>query len=32
VAEGTTERVADEAEVEPTRISFITPLHLICDE
>lgn len=26
------ERVADEAEVEPTRISFITALHLICDE
>jgi len=26
------ERVAEEAEVEPTRISFITALHLICDE
>jgi hypothetical protein len=26
------ERVADEADVEPTRISFITALHLICDE
>ena len=26
------ERVADEAGVEPTRISFITALHLICDE
>jgi hypothetical protein len=26
------ERVADEAKVEPTRISFITALHLICDE
>jgi len=26
------ERVATEAEVEPTRISFITCLHLICDE
>lgn len=26
------ERVADEAGVEPTRISFITCLHLICDE
>ena len=26
------ERVAEEAGVEPTRISFITSLHLICDE
>lgn len=26
------EQVADEADVEPTRISFITALHLICDE
>ncbi len=26
------ERVADEAGVEPTRISFITALHLVCDE
>lgn len=26
------ERVADEAGVQPTRISFITALHLICDE
>jgi hypothetical protein len=26
------ERVADEAKVEPTRISFVTALHLICDE
>jgi Insertion element 4 transposase N-terminal/Transposase DDE domain len=26
------ERVADEAGVEPTRISFIAALHLICDE
>jgi hypothetical protein len=26
------ERVADEAGVEPTRISFITAYHLICDE
>lgn len=26
------ERIADEAEVEPTRISFITSMHLICDE
>ena len=26
------ERVADEARVEPTRISFITALHLVCDE
>lgn len=26
------ERVAKEAEVEPTRISFITALHFICDE
>jgi hypothetical protein len=26
------ERVADQAEVEPTRISFIAALHLICDE
>lgn len=26
------ERVAEEAKVEPTRISFITALHLICDE
>jgi hypothetical protein len=26
------ERIADEAAVEPTRISFITALHLICDE
>ena len=26
------ERIAEEAEVEPTRISFITSLHLICDE
>ncbi len=26
------ERVADEAGVEPTRISFIRALHLICDE
>lgn len=26
------ERVADEAHVEPIRISFITSLHLICDE
>jgi hypothetical protein len=26
------DRVADEAEVEPTRISFIAALHLICDE
>jgi len=26
------ERVAEEAEVEPTRISFVTALHLICDE
>jgi len=25
-------RVADQAKVEPTRISFITSLHLICDE
>lgn len=26
------ERIAEEAEVEPTRISFIMSLHLICDE
>jgi hypothetical protein len=26
------ERVADEAGVEPTRISFVAALHLICDE
>lgn len=26
------ERVADEADVHPTRISFIAALHLICDE
>ena len=26
------ERVADEAGVEPTRISFIAALHLVCDE
>ena len=26
------ERVADEAGVEPTRISFISALHLVCDE
>lgn len=26
------ERVADEAGVEPTRISFVTAYHLICDE
>jgi hypothetical protein len=26
------ERVADQAEVEPTRISFIAALHLVCDE
>lgn len=26
------ERVADQAHVEPTRISFIAALHLICDE
>lgn len=26
------ERVADEAGVEPTRISFVTALHLVCDE
>jgi len=26
------ERVAEEAGVEPTRISFITSLHIICDE
>lgn len=26
------ERIAEEANVEPTRISFITALHLICDE
>lgn len=26
------ERIADEAKVEPTRISFITALHYICDE
>lgn len=26
------ERVADEADIEPTRISFITALHLVCDE
>jgi len=26
------ERVAEEAKVEPTRISFITALHYICDE
>jgi hypothetical protein len=26
------ERIAEDAEVEPTRISFITSLHLICDE
>jgi Insertion element 4 transposase N-terminal/Transposase DDE domain len=26
------ERVADEAGIEPTRISFITALHLVCDE
>jgi hypothetical protein len=26
------ERIAEEAGVEPTRISFITALHLICDE
>lgn len=26
------ERIADEARVEPTRISFITALHFICDE
>ncbi len=26
------ERVADDAGVEPTRISFITALHLVCDE
>jgi len=26
------ERVAEKAEVEPTRIRFITVLHFICDE
>lgn len=26
------ERVADEAGVEPTRISFVTALHFVCDE
>lgn len=26
------ERVAEEAQVEPTRISFIAALHLVCDE
>lgn len=26
------ERIADEAGLEPTRISFITALHLVCDE
>jgi len=26
------ERIAEEADVEPTRISFITSLHYICDE
>ena len=26
------ERVADEAHIEPTRISFVTSLHFICDE
>ncbi|MDO8349355.1 MAG: IS4 family transposase [Planctomycetota bacterium] len=26
------EHIADEAKVDPTRISFITALHLICDE
>jgi hypothetical protein len=26
------ERIAEEAEVEPTRISFVMALHLVCDE